>query len=147
MQLNINLRGEDVRDADGKRIPVWIQYSKLAVDGKVMFDGLKPVWHDKPYKFEMDVADGQIVDVQAEWVPEYAAIGKGVEKAVKTSAEKENEQIKSLMSELSESNAEKSKMSAKLKKVSSSNKKLKRELDRIRSRFWYKVLHRLKLIG
>ena len=146
-KLVINLKGEDVRDAEGERIPLWVNYTKLAVDGKVMFDGLKPVWHDRPYKFEMDVADGQIVDVQAEWVPEYAAIGKGVEKAVKTSAEKENEQIKSLMSELSESNAEKSRMSAKLKKVSSSNKKLKRELDRIRSRFWYKVLHRLKLIG
>lgn len=156
-KLNITLRGPDIRDGNDERIPVWVQYSKLVVDSRVIFDTIKPVWHDKPHRFNMDVKDGQIVDVLVEWVPDCVTIGKGMSqlaelnekpvKAAKVHAEKQSEKIKSLESKLKKTNSEKIKASAKLKKMSSSNRELRKQLDVIRSNWWYKVLHRLKLVG
>lgn len=50
--LNIWLMGPDIRDDSNNKIPVWVQYSKLAVDGSVIFEGNRPAWHNKAANFQ-----------------------------------------------------------------------------------------------
>ena len=66
----LKLKGMDVRDpADRtKRIPYWIDYTKLLVNEQVIFDTLTPAWHDKPYQYNMNVTAGDEIKIQVEWI-------------------------------------------------------------------------------
>jgi hypothetical protein len=70
-RFNLDLRGLDIRDpADkSKRIPHWIDYTKLTVNGEVLFDKLTPVWHNKPFRYGLDVKDGDEITISVEWLP------------------------------------------------------------------------------
>ena len=70
-QIRLNLRGLDVRDPKdkSKRIPYWIDYTKLAVNGKVIINKRTPAWHDKAYYHAIDVKAGEEIKVQVEWLP------------------------------------------------------------------------------
>lgn len=65
--LQIALRGQDARDADGARIPAWIDYTSFIVDGEPVLDGVQAVWHDKPFRWTRNVIDGQVVEVSLAW--------------------------------------------------------------------------------
>ncbi|OUN22669.1 hypothetical protein B5G37_09680 [Pseudoflavonifractor sp. An85] len=65
--LNINLRGRDVRDKNGNRIPVYIDYRTMRVNGESVFDTVQPVTHDAPYCFHRKVKDGENVYVSLTW--------------------------------------------------------------------------------
>lgn len=52
-----------------KRIPYWIDYTKLTINGEVIFDKLTPAWHDKPYAYNMEVKAGDEIKIQVEWLP------------------------------------------------------------------------------
>lgn len=67
--LTIDLRGKDVRDENGTRIPAWIDYTKFVINGEVIFDTANPVWHDKPYKYSRDVKDSDVIHIYAQWQP------------------------------------------------------------------------------
>ena len=75
-KFTLNLRGIWVPDPKdrNKRIPYWIDYTKLAVNEKVIFDKLKPVWHDKPFNYGLDVKAGEEVKIQMEWQPHIETI-------------------------------------------------------------------------
>lgn len=73
--LNIALRGPDIRDAENKRTPIWIDYKKFIVDDSILFESIKPAWHGKPHKFDMNVKDSQVVNIHVEWKENYATIG------------------------------------------------------------------------
>ena len=96
-KLTVTLKGDDVRNAKGERIPVWINYTKLSVDGKTIFDSVKPAWHDKPQKFTADVKDAQILGVQVEWAPDCTCVGSGF-----TMVNSEYEKVRKLAKEQSE---------------------------------------------
>ncbi|MBO6293068.1 MAG: hypothetical protein J6N51_12575 [Selenomonas sp.] len=66
-ELFFFLRGRDVRDDDNVRIPVYIDYRYLAVDDEVIFDGLKEIWHDKPYEYRKSVKDGEKHVITIKW--------------------------------------------------------------------------------
>lgn len=70
-QFNLDLRGIDIRDPEdkSKRIPYWIDYTKLNVNGEVIFDELEPVWHDKPFRYNIDAKDGEEIIISVEWQP------------------------------------------------------------------------------
>ena len=70
-QLTLNLRGLDIRTPEDyfKRIPYRIDYTKLTVNGKIIFDKLTPVWHNEPYEYNLDVKAGEEIKIQAEWLP------------------------------------------------------------------------------
>ena len=70
-QIILFLKGLDVRNPEdkSKRIPYWIDYSKLTVNGEIIFDELKPIWHDKPFRYILDVKAGEEITVQVEWLP------------------------------------------------------------------------------
>ena len=67
-KLHIRLLGTDKRDVNGKRLQFWVDYTKLTVDGKEIFSGLIPAWHDKAYEGLLrDVNDGEILEVEVDW--------------------------------------------------------------------------------
>lgn len=68
-ELKIELRGLDVRDKNGIRFPVYIDYTNLCINGDYIFDSSKLTWHDKPYVFSKSVKDTEIIDIHIEWAP------------------------------------------------------------------------------
>ena len=65
------LRGISVPDpADkSKRIPYWIDYTKLTINGKTIFDTRTPVWLLKPYTYNIDTKADEEIKIQLEWQP------------------------------------------------------------------------------
>lgn len=67
--LKITLRGKDVRNADNKRVPVYINYTDFTVDDENIVQDGKIVWHDEPFAYTKKVKNGQIVKLHLEWNP------------------------------------------------------------------------------
>ena len=69
--FRLYLRGLDIREPEdnSKRIQLWIDYTKLIVNGKKLFDKVTPVWHDKPYGYTFDAKAGEEIRIQVEWLP------------------------------------------------------------------------------
>ena len=70
-QIRLAIRGLDVRNPEdkSKRIPYWIDYTKLVVNGKFLFDELTPTWHDKPFIRMLDAKADEEIKIQVEWQP------------------------------------------------------------------------------
>lgn len=68
-ELKIYLRGIDFRDKNGKRFPVYIDYTKFSVNNESLIDGNELTWHDEPYIFSKLVRDSEIVEIHIEWMP------------------------------------------------------------------------------
>ena len=70
-QINLSLRGMEVYFPEDKtkRIPYWIDYTKLIVNGKTIFDEITPAWHDKTYRYTMKAKADEEITVQVEWQP------------------------------------------------------------------------------
>lgn len=68
-KIQLYFMGVDVRypKDNSKRVPYWIDYTKLTVNGKMIFDKLTPTWHDKPYRYNMDAKAGEEIILQVEW--------------------------------------------------------------------------------
>ena len=70
-QIQLSLRGLDIRNPKDKtkRIPYWIDYTKLIVNGQTIFDKLTPTWHNEPYRHKMDAKADEEITVEIEWLP------------------------------------------------------------------------------
>ena len=66
--LTIRLRGLDVRDKNGNRFPIYIDYVTFSVNN-VEQTNHKLVCHDKPFTFRKEVEDNEVVDLHIEWMP------------------------------------------------------------------------------
>ena len=66
-ELLIALRGKDAWDEHGERVPRWVEYTSLAINGEQLLDDPVDVWHDKPYEVRRSVVDGQAVKVSLSW--------------------------------------------------------------------------------
>lgn len=73
-QLSLSFKGRDIRDSTDrlKRIPYWIDYTKLTISGETIFDTVTPTWHSKPYVYNMYVKAGEEITVQVEWLPHHS---------------------------------------------------------------------------
>ena len=67
--LKINFRAPDLKNKNGGRIPIFIEYKEIMVDGENLINGNKVIWHDKPLTFSMNVKNGQIVNIKIRWKP------------------------------------------------------------------------------
>lgn len=67
--LIIYLRAMDVRDENNNRLPIFINYRSFELNGQEMLSGSKECSHDKPYKYECRVKDGDSIQVHIEWEP------------------------------------------------------------------------------
>ena len=64
-KLTVSFRGPDMR-FEGKRFPLWNDYKSIKIDGKEVLPSPIAVWHDKPWRYEMPVKDGQEVWIEYE---------------------------------------------------------------------------------
>lgn len=67
--LTIYLRAKDVRDKENNRLPIFVNYNSFKLNGQEMLLASKECSHDKPYKFEGKVKDGDSMQVHIEWEP------------------------------------------------------------------------------
>ncbi len=61
-KLIISFKGKDCCYR-GQRLPLWVDYESIKIDGREILSKPISVWHDKPYSFEMPVVDGQSVRI------------------------------------------------------------------------------------
>ena len=69
--IKVWLMGVDVRNPSDKtkRVPYWIDYSKLTINGATIFDKVTPTWHDKAYIYNFDDAKAdEEIKFQIEWL-------------------------------------------------------------------------------
>ena len=62
-KLRLDFKGS-YKNIDGKNYPLWIDYKSIKINGKEQLTAPVATWHDKPYRFEMPVKDGQVVTVE-----------------------------------------------------------------------------------
>ena len=65
--LKIDFRAIDFRDRDDNRVPIYIDYHKIEIDGKSIINGNTVQCHDIPLHYEKHVKDGQIVNIKLNW--------------------------------------------------------------------------------
>ena len=68
-KFNLYLRGLDYRDNNNNRILIYINYTKLVVNGLSIFDKELTISHDRSYNFAKDVKNNEIIDIHIEWEP------------------------------------------------------------------------------
>ena len=70
-KMQINLLGRDIRQKkdSSKRIPYWIDYTKLTINGKKIFSKVHPTWHDEPYRRTLEVTTDDEIAIEVEWRP------------------------------------------------------------------------------
>lgn len=66
-KLNVTLRGIDFRDDYDNRLPIYVKYTKFMIDDENIIDNPAFVWHNEPVSHEINVKDGQNVDIFVEW--------------------------------------------------------------------------------
>lgn len=62
-KLVLSFKGQDKRYS-GTRFPLWVDYKSIKIDGKEILSSPVATWHDKPFRYEMPVKDGQVVRVE-----------------------------------------------------------------------------------
>ena len=67
--LNLQLRGIDAKDSKGTRLPIFIEFTRVIVNGKHLITENKVVSHDNLYQCNFKVEDGDIIFIHIEWVP------------------------------------------------------------------------------
>lgn len=67
--LIIDFKSIDYRDKEGNRIPIFIDYTDIKIDGEKIIENRVSSWHDEPFVYEKEVVDGQIVNIEANWLP------------------------------------------------------------------------------
>ena len=68
-KLNINFKALDFKDKNNNRVPIYIDYKEIKIDGNSIINGSTVLWHDNPLYYEKEVKDGQIVNIQLKWEP------------------------------------------------------------------------------
>ena len=68
-KLKIDFRAIDFKDLDDNRIPIYIDYKEIIIDGESIINESTVLWHDDPLFYEKEVNDGQIVNIELKWVP------------------------------------------------------------------------------
>lgn len=62
-KLRLDFKGI-YKNVDGKNYPLWIDYKSIKINGKEQLTAPVATWHDKPYRFEMPVKDGQVINIE-----------------------------------------------------------------------------------
>lgn len=69
-QINLRLMGVSIRypKDSSKFVPYWIDYAKLTINDEIIFDKITPTWHDKPFRYNMDVKADERITLVIEWL-------------------------------------------------------------------------------
>ena len=65
--IKLSLRGKWEKDKAGNRIPRWVRYTSVKINGEEILDEPKSVWHDKPFVYQLLAEKGDTYEVVAKW--------------------------------------------------------------------------------
>lgn len=66
--VKIYLRGIDYRINDKRQIK-YIDYTKLSINGKILFNERKSAWHDEPIVYVVKLIDTNDLNINIQWMP------------------------------------------------------------------------------
>ena len=67
--LNVDLKGILRVTADGKRMPYWITFTSMRINGENILSKPVDVWHDQPLMCKKKVRDGEMLELEVMWQP------------------------------------------------------------------------------
>lgn len=108
-KLNINFKAMDFKDGNNNRIPIYIDYKKIKIDGKSIINGSTVLWHDNSLSHEKNVKDGQIVNIELKWEPL-----------------NRNSNFKNILEDSKNKDKEINKLKKEIEKLTNKNKELKK---------------------
>ncbi|WP_296866288.1 DUF6270 domain-containing protein [uncultured Methanobrevibacter sp.] len=129
-KLKIKFRAKDFKDRNNNRIPIYIDYKKIEVDGEDIINGSTVLSHNNPLSYDKQVNDGQIVNIKLKWEP--LNENSNCQNMLANSMNS-NEVIKRLKKELEELNNENNELNNLKNELLSSIPWKKRFLYKIRS--------------
>jgi hypothetical protein len=68
-KAKFTFRGKDVKDSEGNRFLVYIDFTNILIDDKPIIEERKLVSHNDSIVHVCDVKDGQFMSVHMEWEP------------------------------------------------------------------------------
>ena len=68
-ELDITLRSLDVRKGNGERLPIYINYTKVSINGNIIFNENKLISCDEFYNFKIKVNNKEKIKLHLEWNP------------------------------------------------------------------------------
>ncbi len=68
-KLKIKFRAKDFKDLNNSRIPIYIDYKKIEIDGESIIKNSTVLSHDNSLSYDKQVNDGQIVNIKLKWEP------------------------------------------------------------------------------
>lgn len=130
--LEIGLLGRDMRNAAGKRYPVWIDCTYFAVNGETIFNDTRTVCHDKRYVYRKPVTNGEVISLTVCWTECRSSYVLDENRLLQADLRKANAKAKRLEQVKSETEI-------KLKTTQAEAAKLKRELDNVKSGWSFRL--------
>lgn len=136
----ITLRGEDIRE-NGKKVHAWVDYTKFVVDNEVMFNEVRPIWHDKFYRFTTEAEDGRVITLHIKWRTANLTVRRKNEHSSKIQKNAiEGPKVGTeLEQRLKDANTANKKLQMQLKEANAENKKLERQLADMRSGMSFRI--------
>lgn len=67
--FTVFLRGPDIKDVNGRKFQVYIDFIEFQINNKNIFSDSKLVCHDKPYVFRKPVKNNEIIKISIKWMP------------------------------------------------------------------------------
>ena len=67
--FKIILRGPYYLDDKSKILPIYVNFNYLSVNDKEIINGKTILWHNKPFVYEQNVKDGEILNIHLKWLP------------------------------------------------------------------------------
>ena len=68
-KLHLSLRGIDFKNYSNRRMPIFINFTKLIINEELIFDENTLVWHNDPFKVSRPVKNNDEVNIHVEWTP------------------------------------------------------------------------------
>lgn len=68
-KLNLHFRGVDFRDHEGNRVPIYVDFEDILVNGKAIISENTLISHDDPLFYSLDVKNGDVINISAKWKP------------------------------------------------------------------------------
>lgn len=67
-EVIVRLRAVDFKYA-GKRLPIYIIYTKVLINGEIIINKNRLTWHNDPIIFKKSVQDNEIINIEVEYMP------------------------------------------------------------------------------
>lgn len=64
--LALTFRASDI-SVDNRRLPIWVDYSSIKINGLEQLDEVVPCWHDKPISFKIQLDTSEELLIEFKW--------------------------------------------------------------------------------